>query len=246
MTNDLQGKVVWITGGARGLGRALALGFAREGADIAFCYNQSTDEAGQTLAEVQATGVRCMAKKADLRHVDQVRISAQEVEEALGRIDVLINNAGIFERTPIDEMTEKQFDDVFGINLKATLFASQEAARRMKRQGRGSIVNIASVGGRVPWKGYSIYCASKAASLMATRCLALALAPDVRVNAIAPGVLTTPKDMGSEEVRKLKRNIPLGEFGRYDDVVEAALFLTKSGQYITGETLVVDGGRQLK
>jgi NAD(P)-dependent dehydrogenase (short-subunit alcohol dehydrogenase family) len=81
---------------------------------------------------------------------------------------------------------------------------------------------------------------------MATRCLALALAPDVRVNAIAPGVLTTPKDMGSEEVRKLKRNIPLGEFGRYDDVVEAALFLTKSGHYITGETLVVDGGRQLK
>lgn len=246
MNSDLQGKVVWITGGARGLGRALALGFAREGADIAFCYNQSTDEAGQTQTEVQATGVRCMARKADLRQVDQIRTLAREVEKTLGRIDILINNAGTFERTPVGEMTEKQFDDVLGINLKATLFASQEAAGCMKRQGHGSIVNIASAGGLVPWKGYSVYCASRAAALMATRCLALALAPDVRVNAIAPGVLTTPKDLDSEEVKKLKRNIPLGEFGRYGDVVEAALFLTKSGHYITGETLVVDGGRQLK
>jgi NAD(P)-dependent dehydrogenase (short-subunit alcohol dehydrogenase family) len=243
---DLHGKVVWVTGGAKGLGRALALGFAREGTDIAFSYNQSTDEATKTQSEVQATGVRCMATRADLRHVGEVREVAREIDATLGRIDILINNAGLFERTPIDEMTEKQFDDMLGVNLKATLFASQEAARRMKRQGSGTIVNIASVGGMIPWRGYPVYCASKAAALMATRSLALALAPDVRVNAIAPGVLTVPKEMEPEDVNSLRENIPMGEFGRYDDVVEAALFLTKSGRYITGETLVVDGGRQLK
>ncbi len=246
MSIDLHGKVVWITGGAKGLGRALALRYAREGTDIAFSYNQSIDEATKTRSEVQATGVRCMATKADLRHVGEVREAAREIDETFGRIDILINNAGLFERTPVDEMNETQFDDILGVNLKATLFTSQEAARRMKRQGSGTIVNITSVGGLIPWKGYPVYCASKAAALMATRSLALALAPDVRVNAIAPGVLTTPKEMEPKDMDSLRRNIPLGEFGRYDDVVEAALFLTKSGRYITGETLVVDGGRQLK
>ena len=251
MNTDLSEKVVWITGGAVGLGRSLALGFAAEGADIAFSYNRSKNEATETEARVKASGVRCLAQQLDVRDVDQIRNAAGEIEATLGRIDVLINNAGVFRRAPLDEldeMTEQHFDETLGVNLKATFFASQEAASRMKRQGEGSILNISSVGGLVPWSGYPAYCASKAATLMATRSMALALAPDIRVNCIAPGILTVPEHLGSNEsqISRLQRSIPLGEFGRYDDVVEAALFLTKSGRYITGETLVVDGGRQLK
>lgn len=248
VNTDLSGKVVWITGGAVGLGRALVLGFAAEGANISFSYNQSKKEAAETEARVKAAGVRCLAQRVDVRDVDQIRNAAREIDAAFGRIDVLINNAGVFRRAPLDEMTEQHYDETLDVNLKATFFASQEAARRMKRQGEGSILNISSVGGLIPWSGYPAYCASKAASVMATRSMALALAPDVRVNCIAPGVLTVPEQLGSNEaqINRLKRSIPLGEFGRYDDVVEAALFLTKSGRYITGETLVVDGGRQLK
>jgi len=226
----------------------LALGFAAEGANISFSYYRSKDEAAQTEARVKASGVRCQAQQVDVRDVNQIRKAAREVEATFGRIDVLINNAGVFRRAPLEEMTEQQFDETLSVNLKAAFFASQEAASRMKRQGEGSILNISSVGGLVPWKGYPVYCASKAATLMATRALALALAPDVRVNCIAPGILTVPEHLANNESRKerLRRRIPLREFGRYDDVVEAALFLTKSGRYITGETLVVDGGRQLK
>jgi NAD(P)-dependent dehydrogenase (short-subunit alcohol dehydrogenase family) len=246
VNTDLQGKVVWITGGAVGLGRSLVLGFAAEGADIAFSYHQSEKEATETESKVRASGVRCLARKVDLRRVEQIRSAAGEIDEAFGRMDVLINNAGVFRRAPLGEMTEQQFDETLGVNLKAAFFASQEAASRMKRQGDGSILNISSVGGLVPWAGYPAYCASKAAVLMATRSMALALAPEVRVNCIAPGILTIPKEMKPEQTERVKRSIPLREFGRYDDVVEAALFLTKSGRYITGETLVVDGGRQLK
>ena len=246
MTADLHGKVVWITGGARGLGRALSLGFAREGADIAFSFHRSIREAKQTETNVRALGVRCASVKADLARVEDIRSTAREIDETLGRIDVLINNAGVFERTPIDEMTESQFDTMLGVNLKATLFASQEVARRMKKGDGCSILNISSVGGLVPWSGYPLYCASKAAVQMATRSLALALAPRIRVNSIAPGILTIPENMEAEEVERLKESIPMGEFGRFGDVVDAALFLTKQGRYITGETLVVDGGRKLK
>ena len=246
MTTDLLGKVVWITGGARGLGRALSLGFAREGADIAFSFHQSIREAQQTESDVRALGVRCASMRANLLRVEEIQSAAKEIDETLGRIDVLINNAGIFEWTPVDEMTESQFDEILGVNLKATFFASQEAARRMNALGEGSILNISSVGGLVPWSGYPLYCASKAAVQMATRTLALALAPRIRVNSIAPGILTVPAKMETEEVERLKESIPMGEFGRFGDVVDAALFLTKQGSYITGETLVVDGGRQLK
>lgn len=248
MNTDLSEKVVWITGGAVGLGRSLALGFAAEGANISFSYNRSENEAAETEARLRESGVRCLAQRVDVRDVDQIRAAARKIEATFGRIDVLINNAGVFQRAPLDEMTEQHFDETLSVNLKATFFASQEAARRMKRQGEGSILNISSVGGLVPWSGYPAYCASKAATLMATRAMALALAPDVRVNCIAPGVLTVPEHLASNEtqVTSLKKRIPLGEFGRYDDVVDAALFLTKSGRYITGETLVVDGGRQLK
>jgi 3-oxoacyl-[acyl-carrier protein] reductase/pteridine reductase len=243
---ELRGQVVWITGGARDLGRALALRFAEEGADIAFSYYRSRHEAETTETDLHAVGARCLAVEADLRRVDQIRSAAAQIDGELGRIDVLINNAGVFFRTPFEDMTEGQVDELLSVNFKAALFAGQEAAKRMNRRGGGSIINIGSVGGLVPWSGYTAYCSSKAAVMMATRTMALALAPRIRVNAVAPGILSTPAEMDSGEKENLKKSIPLGDFGRFDDVVEAAVFLTKSGRYITGETLVVDGGRQLK
>lgn len=245
MTNDLNGNVVWITGGARGLGRALVIGFANLGADVAFSYHRSETEAKRLESELTAQGVRCLAQKADLRRTDEIARIARELDTTFGRIDVLVNNAGVFERARLDELTEAHVDEALSVNLKATLFMSREAARRMTERGKGCIINVASVGGFVPWAAYTAYCASKAAVLMATKSMALALAPAVRVNAIAPGILTVPEHVGPGEGEALKKRIPLGEFGRYDDVVDAALFLATKGRYITGETLVVDGGRQL-
>jgi NAD(P)-dependent dehydrogenase (short-subunit alcohol dehydrogenase family) len=245
LTSVLREKVAWVTGGARGLGRALVLAFAEEGADIAFSYYSSVHQASQTETQVQASGVRCLAIRGDLRRVDEIRSAAKRIDDTFGRLDVLINNAGVFERTPFDELTDEQVDEMLDVNLKAVLFTCQESARRMKKS-QGSIINISSVGGLVPWSSYPVYCASEAAVLMATKSMALALAPQVRVNSIAAGILTVPEEMSGEQVELLKSRIPMREFGRFDDVVDAALFLTKSGHYITGETLVVDGGRQLK
>ena len=244
MTTHLNGKVVWVTGGARGLGRALVLGFAAEGAHIAFNFHRSAAEAASLASEVEALGVRCLPRRADLRQIKEIEATARDIDASLDRIDVLINNAGVFRRAPIEELSEDEFDETVGVNLKAATFASREAARRMRGQGEGVIINIASVGGLVAWAGYPAYCASKAAMLMATRCLALSLAPTIRVNAVAPGILTVPDEMEASERERLKKRIPLGEFGHFQDVVGAALFLAKSS-YITGETLVVDGGRQL-
>jgi NAD(P)-dependent dehydrogenase (short-subunit alcohol dehydrogenase family) len=159
---------------------------------------------------------------------------------ALGGIDILVNNVGVFRRIPLEEMTEEALDEAFDVNVKAAVMASRAAAGALRRRGGGAIVNVASLGGMRPWPSHLAYCASKAALLMATQCLALALAPEIRVNAVAPGILDPP---GAEEA--VRRRIPAGRFGTHAEVVEAVLFLLAGGAYTTGEVLRVDGGRAL-
>jgi NAD(P)-dependent dehydrogenase (short-subunit alcohol dehydrogenase family) len=156
----------------------------------------------------------------------------------LGGLDLLVNNVGVFRKAPLAELSEEALDEAFDVNVKAAVMASRAAAPHMRRRGRGAIVNVASLGGLRAWKSYLPYCASKAALVMATRCLALALAPEITVNAVAPGVLDPP---GAEEA--LRKRVPLGRFGALGEVVDAVLFLLSGAPYTTGEVVRVDGGR---
>jgi pteridine reductase len=163
-----------------------------------------------------------------------------EAAAALGGLDFLVNNVGVFRRTPLEELSEEVLDEAFDVNVKAAVVASRAAAPHMKRRGAGAIVNVASLGGLRPWPAHVAYCASKAALVMATQCLALALAPQIRVNAVAPGILEPP---GAPET--LKQKVPAGRFGTLAEVVETVIFLLVGGPYTTGEVIRVDGGRGL-
>jgi pteridine reductase len=164
----------------------------------------------------------------------------EEAAEVLGGPDLLVNNVGVFRQVPLDEMSEEVLDEAFDVNVKAAVMATRAAAPHMRRRGGGAIVNVAGLGGLRPWPSYLAYCASKAALVMATRCLAVALAPQIRVNAVAPGVLDPP---GAEDA--VRRRIPAGRFGTLAEAVEAILFLLAEGGHTTGQVLSVDGGRGL-
>jgi len=229
-----------VTGGGRGLGRAIVRALAMEGADVAFSYRESRRGALDEAEAVRRLGRRSFTGPADARVPGEVVAFVEEAAEAMGGLDLLVNNVGVFRRVPLDEMSEEILDEAFDVNVKATVMASRAAAPHMRQQGGGAIVNLASLGGLRPWPSHLAYCASKAALIMATRCLAVALAPRIRVNAVAPGVIDPP---GAED--SVRRRIPAGRFGTSTEVVEAVLFLLAGGGYTTGEVLSVDGGRAL-
>jgi len=236
----LQGRIAAVTGGGRGLGRALVKALALEGADVAFCYRESRSGAGDAARAIENIGRRVFSIPADARVPGEIASFVEEAAGFLGGLDVLVNNIGVFRRVPLEDLTEEMLDEAFDVNVKAAVMASRAAAPHMRRRGGGVIVNIASLGGARAWGPYLPYCASKAALIMATRCLALGLSPHIRVNAVAPGVLDTPGGPVG-----LERKVPLGRFGATGEVVDAVLFLVTSAAYTTGECLLVDGGRNL-
>jgi NAD(P)-dependent dehydrogenase (short-subunit alcohol dehydrogenase family) len=236
----LKGKVAIVTGGGRGLGTALVEGLAAEGAAVAFSYRQSSSDAERTARALRAQGRDVFTLPADARVPGEIGGFVEEAAVALGGVDVLVNNVGVFRKVALQDLTEEMLDEAFDVNVKAAVMASKAAAPHMRRRGGGAIVNVASLGALRPWRSYLPYCASKAALVMATRCLALSLAPDIRVNAVAPGILEPPG--ASQEVRG---RVPLGRFGRHDETVAAVLFLAAAASYTTGDVLRVDGGREL-
>ena len=229
-----------VTGGGRGLGRAIALALGREGADVALSHHQSAAGARGVADALAAMGRRANVAHADARVSGSLRAFVDGAAAGLGGIDVLVNNVGVFRRIPLDEIGDEALDEAFAVNVKAAVLATQAAAPHMRARGAGAVVNVASLGGLRPWKAYLPYCATKAALIMATECLALALAPEIRVNAVAPGVLEPPG--ASETVRG---RIPKQRFGTLDEAVESVLFLACGAGYTTGEVLRVDGGRAL-
>jgi 3-oxoacyl-[acyl-carrier protein] reductase/pteridine reductase len=236
----LQGKIAAVTGGGRGLGRSIALALASEGADVAFSYRESRTGAEATAEEVRGLGRRVLTQPADARVPGEIAGFVCEAAERLGGLDVLVNSAGVFRRTPLESLSEQDLDEAFDVNVKAAVLASCAAAPFMRKRGGGVIVNVASLGGLRAWPNHLAYCASKAALIMATQSLALALAPQIRVNAVAPGILEPPGAAPG-----LVKKVPQGRFGSHGEAVEAILFLATAATYTTGEVLRVDGGRAL-
>jgi NAD(P)-dependent dehydrogenase (short-subunit alcohol dehydrogenase family) len=239
--NPLAGQVALITGAAKRIGRSIALRLAADGADIVVNYASSKPEADTLVAEIKSTGRRAIAAKADVSHRLDVQKLFSAAENEFGRLDILVNNAGTFFPAKFEELTEEQWDHILNVNLKSQFLCAQSAAPIMKRQGRGHIINLSSLGGLLAWPAYTHYCVSKAGSIMLTRCLARALGPEILVNSVAPGTIQFPGEPPDEEYI---RRVPLHHTGTGDDIAQAVAYLA-TADFVTGQILVVDGGRSL-
>ena len=239
----LQGQVALVTGAARRIGRELAVRLAAEGAQVAVHYRRSRAEADAVVAEIAGAGGEAICIAADLTRHAEIETLFGAVERRFGRLDILVNSAAAFFPTPLAETTEEQWDSLLDANLKSQFFCAQRAAPLLRAYGRGRIVNFASLGGLVAWPRYSAYCVSKAGVIMLTRCLARTLAPEVTVNAIAPGTISFAED-APELAENYIRQAPLGRTGTPQDITEAVLYLLRA-EFVTGQVLVVDGGRSI-
>lgn len=248
--SDLSGKVAIVTGGSSGIGLGIALGFAKLG-----CHVVPTSEPGtegklqEAVDRIKECGVDSLVVATDVTNAAQVEDLVQHVMGKFGRIDILVNCAGITIRKPSLEMTEREWDAVIDVNLKGTFLSCQKVGQVMVRQKRGVIVNIASLTSFVAYPEVVAYCASKGGVLMLTKALAIEWAPHgVRVNAIAPGDILTPLtrsvvEKDPDRRRRMESRIPMGRLGEVEEVVGAAIYLcSDASRYVTGETIVVDGG----
>jgi NAD(P)-dependent dehydrogenase (short-subunit alcohol dehydrogenase family) len=239
--NSLAGQVALITGAAKRIGRSIALRLAADGADIVVNYASSKPEADTLVAEIKSASRRAIAVQADVSHRLDVQKLFSAAENEFGRLDILVNNAGTFFPAKFEELTEEQWDHILNVNLKSQFLCAQSAAPIMKRQGRGRIINLSSLGGLLAWPAYTHYCVSKAGSIMLTRCLARALGPEILVNSVAPGTIQFPGEPPDEEYI---RRVPLHHTGTGDDIAQAVAYLA-TADFVTGQILVVDGGRSL-
>jgi len=241
----LGGQVALVTGAGRRIGRQIALTLGRAGASVIVNYNHSRTEAQSAVQEIKAFGVQAVALRADVSRPAQVRRMFGAVAKRFGQLDLLVNNAAIFFPARWDQLTEEQWDQILGANLKGPFFCAQEAARLMKQRKRGQIINISSLGGLQAWPDYMHYCSSKAGLIMLTRCLAKALAPEIRVNSIAPGTILFPGEKKSAMIKRVIRSTPLQKAGCAEDVAQMVLHLACHGNFITGQIFPVDGGKSI-
>lgn len=237
--------VALVTGGAVRVGRAIALELARAGCDVVVHYRRSRAQAVAVVDAVRALGRRAEALGADLVDPEAIRALFAEVDRRFGRLDVLVNSAAVFRRTPLDALDEAAFDFHVATNLKAPYLCSLEAGRRMTAAGSGAIVNVTDVAAERPFKNHVPYCVSKAGLVMLTRGLAKALAPTVRVNAVGPGTVLFRDDESDDQRRAVIARIPMGRVGTPEDVARAVRFLALEAGHVTGQILLVDGGRSL-
>jgi 3-oxoacyl-[acyl-carrier protein] reductase/pteridine reductase len=236
MANDLRGKTILVTGAARRIGRAIALRLAEEGARVAIHFGSSEAEARRTAEE--AGGAELF--QANLESVAEIESMFRQVGERLGRLDGLVNNAARFTRFDPLQITGRDWDFIHSVNLKATFFCCQQAAKLMLASGGGRIVNISSLGGIRPWSEHVHYCASKAGVIMLTRALAKAWAPAISVNSVAPGVI--PFDDIDERGKRLIELTPARRGGKPEEVADAVVYYLRASKFITGQVLAVDGG----
>jgi len=243
----LRGKTALITGAARRLGRASALALARAGADVAITFHDSAREAQETVVDLSALGVRAFAFRCDVTDEASVRAMMKEAGRELGRIDILVNNAANYETAKFEKLTVRQWDAIFAANTRGPFLVAREALPWMRRKrGRGAIeariINMGSLGGLRPWATHAHYCSSKAALHMLTKVMAKALAPEIAVNAVAPGMIDLKEKSAAAFMRRMAKQTPMQRNGRAEEIAEAVLFFATAPQFITGQILAVDGG----
>lgn len=241
---ELNNAVVLITGAAVRVGRAIALHLAERGAHIAFSYYLDDEPWEQTQAEIEAFGVQSLAVQTEVRAAGQIRSLVTGVIERFGRVDVLINNASVWLKSPLLKITEQEWDLALGVNLKGPFLAAQAVAPHMLAQGGGVILNITDLSAFQVWPGYAHHAASKAGLIALTKSMAVELAPTVRVNAIAPGTVLLPQDYSPEKKHWAEENSLLKRVGNPQDVARMAAFLIEN-DFTTGAVYFVDGGRAL-
>ena len=239
---NLQGKAALVTGAGRRVGRALALSLAQRGMSVGIHYNTSRAEA-EDLAQglVKSYGVNAAAVKADLGDAKACKRLVEETVRSLGRMDVLINSASIYEQTPFDTVSVEDWDRHLDVNLRAPFFVAQAAAPHLKKRG-GVIINIADWAAHRPYAGYIPYCVSKAGLLCLSTALAKELAPEIRVNTIMPGPVLLPEGDSKARAELVRKATLVKRLGSPDEVVKAVLYLLDA-DFVTGASIAVDGGR---
>ena len=244
--NSLENQVALITGAARRIGASIARTLHAQGADVAIHYRESGEAANAVAADLNAMRTDSAATfAANLTDLASLNTLVDDVRAWRSRLDILINNASSFYPTPIGEITEDQWDDLIGTNLKAPLFLSQAALPAL-REARGVIINIVDVHSQRPLRNHTVYGPAKAGLAMLTRSLAKDLAPEVRVNGVSPGAILWPENgMSGATKDAILEQVPLGRPGTPDDVANAVLFLAKDADYVTGQIIVIDGGRSI-
>ena len=243
----MQGKVVLITGGAKRVGAAICRHLHSAGANLMLHYRVSAGEARLLQAELNHQRKDSVALiQADLLDIAKLPAMVEQTAQSFGRLDALVNNASSFFQTPVGEITAAAWEDLIGTNLRAPLFLSQAAAPALKKS-QGAIVNITDIHAERPLKNYVVYSVAKAGLVGLTRSLARELAPEVRVNAIAPGPILWPDDESFDELsrQRIISHTPLKREGTPEDIAKAVHFLLAEATYVTGETINVDGGRHV-
>jgi len=249
----LRGQTALVTGGAKRLGRASALALARVGADVAITFRHSIREARETVIDLSGFGVRAFALRCDVTDEASVRAMMKEAGRELGRIDILVNNAANYETAEFEKLTTRQWDAIFASNTRGPFLVSREALKWMRRKrGRGQgpiaakieakIINMGSLGGLRPWATHAHYCSSKAAVHMLTKVMAKALAPEIAVNAVAPGMIDLGEKSAAAFMRRMAKQTPMQRNGSAEEIAAAVLFFATAPQFITGQILAVDGG----
>ena len=237
----LENKVALVTGAAKRLGKASALALAEAGAQVAITYLRSKREADETLQEIKSLGLPGIAVRCDVTDEASVRGAVKAVVQRFGGIDILVNNAGNYETVEFDQLTLKQWDAIFASNVRGPFLVSREALRSLKARN-GRIINMGSLGGLRAWATHAHYCSSKAALHMLTKAMARALAPEVAVNCVAPGMIDLGDPRAAGFMRRMAKQTPMRRNGSGEDIAAAVLFFATAPHFITGQILCVDGG----
>lgn len=243
MSYAIENKVALVTGGAKRVGREIALTLARRGARIVLHYNTSRREALQVVREIEKMGGCAAAFQADISKAASVHKMVASVLKAFRQIDICVNNAAVFKRTPFPSLSEKDWDFHLNTNLKGTFLVAKAVAPQMIRRKTGVIINLADWAGLRPYANYIPYCVSKAGVICLTQALAKTLAPHIRVNAIAPGPVLLPRRLSKKDEYNIIEHTPLKRIGSPQDIANAVVFLIEGTDFVTGHTLMVDGGR---
>ncbi len=240
----LEGKTALVTGGAKRVGKEISLALARKGVHLLLHYHTSEAQVRETAKEITSLGVQCQPLKADLVNVEELLKMVSEAYRHAKSVDVLVNSASLFYKTPFNVVQESDWDKIIDTNLKGPFILSKEIGNKMVEGPGGKIINIADWSGIRPYKDYAPYCASKGGLITLTKSLARDLAPKVQANAIAPGPVLLPPDFTEEEKQAIIRHVVLGRIGSPSDIANAVIFLLEN-DFINGTVLVVDGGRSL-